>query len=164
MIKALAKSVEESNKNNSKSQMLANKLISASEKMSHRVNSGLMRMESMKKNMSTQDEKIAALKNEKQVKDTPGFIKKFLKIDQLKNKAKDKKTWTLPQKLPKPLNNPTVKQSKHQIESLTHYLPFLNLSKSTDSNWFMLPYGQKLEHPNLSRTYQLTQSNQGLIK
>ncbi|MBW0477856.1 hypothetical protein O181_017571 [Austropuccinia psidii MF-1] len=137
MNEALVKSMEESNRNNAKSQTLANKLISAYEKMSNHIDSVLVRMESMEKKMSTQYEKITALKDKKQVKDMPGFIKQFLKNNQLKNKTKEKKHMDPPSIITE-TSQKIYSQAVQTPNIIPHPQP--NIPKSIKVNRFKLAY------------------------
>ncbi|MBW0490727.1 hypothetical protein O181_030442 [Austropuccinia psidii MF-1] len=81
LLKLLNKNVEENNKNNAKTQAITNKLLAAYEKMSHCIDSVLMRMEMLEKKVAHQEKSINSNINhnkEKINKAPRDFIKSFI--------------------------------------------------------------------------------------
>ncbi|MBW0559443.1 hypothetical protein O181_099158 [Austropuccinia psidii MF-1] len=83
LLKSLNKNVEENNKSNAKTQAITNKLLAAYEKMSHCIDSVLLRMEAIEKRVAHQ-EKLTMNNNnhnKEKINKTPkDFIKAIIPI------------------------------------------------------------------------------------
>ncbi|MBW0584893.1 hypothetical protein O181_124608 [Austropuccinia psidii MF-1] len=83
LLKSLNKNVEENNKNNAKTQAITNKLLAAYEKMSHRIDSVLLRMEAIEKKVAYQEKLMMNNNNhnKEKINKTPkDFIKAIIPI------------------------------------------------------------------------------------
>ncbi|MBW0488110.1 hypothetical protein O181_027825 [Austropuccinia psidii MF-1] len=68
LLKSLNKKIEENNKKNTKTQAITNKLLAAYKKMSHCIDSVLLRMESLEKKVAHQEKLIVNNTNHKRQK------------------------------------------------------------------------------------------------
>ncbi|MBW0518936.1 hypothetical protein O181_058651 [Austropuccinia psidii MF-1] len=177
LLTSLNKNVEENNKNNTKTQAITNKLLAAYEKMSHRIDSVLLRMEMLEKKVANQEKSIDNNTNhnkEKTNKTPKDFIKSFIPNKKYNNNInenthndvnKPQDNQISNEKQPKQVGN--YIKALQTTPRIPHPLPAI--PKFNKTNRFKLAYitlRSKIGHPkpfeNLSALSVQTKINQVL--